>query len=696
MDKLKLTDVPARKIHSDRMLNQSVQGEPIKEFFSDLICDDLTNKELKVSLIELEELVESRTRQYVKTIELLRQEVSQRQRAEQLLQRRDAILKAVSYAAEQIMLKYDWQVAIHDILRQLGQAAAVSRVYVFQNQTNSQGEHLTSQLFEWTAPGIEPQIDNPELQNFSYVKNGFEQWQELLEQGEPVFGLLKQFPKVIQEVLIAQDIQSIVVVPIMFKEKAWGVIGFDHCTMERHWSELEIDALKTAANIIGGAIQREKLEQVLRKSRARYRAVIDSQIEMICRMKINGTITFVNDAYCRYLGKGREQLVGNTFFPFNNKKERKKIDQLISSLSPDNQLGSMEHQYVRSPDEVCWHKWTYRKIYDDEQHAIEYQAVGLDITKQKQAEQQLQKVLDEQEELIAARTAELRLLFGEMVHKEKMAALGVLISGIAHEINNPNNFISFNIPILENYIEELTSIVEQYIPNCHGLELLGMTYPEFKLDTFKLLKNLEHGSSRINTTVSHLRTFARPHNTHELRMVDLKSLLNRSIELCQSKIKKTVKQLELDVPKFFPKIFINPYFLEQVIVNLLINAAQSADKKDSFITIKVAKEKKPKGHFSIRVEDNGSGMDEKTKNTIFAPFYTTKEKGGGSGLGLYVSQSLIQGLGGAITVESKPGKGSCFQIILPRKKVDTHQTKLKQSFYTSGLSTQHTFRGKAK
>jgi len=435
------------------------------------------------------------------------------------------------------------------------------------------------------------------------------------------------------------------------------------------WSRAEIDALKTAASIIGGGIHRQQLEKVLIKSRARYRAVVDSQIEMICRYKGDGTISFVNDAYCRYFGKERECLIGDKFFLFYHKAERDKINRLIASLTPDKPMGTLEHDFVFSPDEICWHRWTYRKLFDDLDDETEFQAVGWDISDAKRAEHLLHKVLEKQEEEIATRTAELQGIFEGMVQREKMAALGILISGIAHEINNPNNFISFNIPILENYIQELTSVLEQFIPNCESLEFLGMIYPEFKKDTFRLLRNLEHGSDRINSTVSRLKTFARPHNTDTLQLTNLQSLLKRSIELCQGKIRKNVRQLELNVPKFFPKIYTNPHLLEQVIVNLLINATQSADKKDSFIKITAAMETEPRNHFSIQVEDNGCGMDDKTKNTIFAAFFTTKEREG-TGLGLYVSQSFIRGMGGYITVESTPGKGSCFRIILPIKKKD--------------------------
>ena len=105
--------------------------------------------------------------------------------------------------------------------------------------------------------------------------------------------------------------------------------------------------------------------------------------------------------------------------------------------------------------------------------------------------------------------------------------------------------------------------------------------------------------------------------------------------------------------------------MEQVLINLLVNAVQSADKEDSRVKLDVSLDKTSQNSLVIEVEDNGRGMDEKTKSRLFTPFFTTKSTGEGTGLGLYVSNNLIEGLGGRIEVESEPGKGSTFRIILP-------------------------------
>jgi len=680
MEKGKLARRQGLRTSSGFMFSQSDLWESINNFFHNFISKDITKEGLKEPLCELEKLVENRTRLYVKTIEQLNQENIRRLQTEKLLIRRDTILKAVSSAAGQLMLNNSWQSVAQDILQQLGQAAEVSRVCIFQNHSDNQrGESLTSLLYKWTASDSRPQSGNSELHDFPFEKNGFGQWRKILDHGGAIYGLVKEFPKAIRKALLARDIQSIAIVPIRIKNKLWGFMNFDHCHLEYQWSEMEIEALKMSANILGAAIERKQLEEVLRKSRAHYRAVVDSQNEMICRYKIDGTLTFVNDAYCLYLGKKRQELIGGVFFPFNNLKEREKIVQLVTSLdSDDNPIGTLEHSHIMPDNEIHWHKWTYRKINDGKNHPAEYQAVGLNITDQRRAEQELQKVLVEQEELIAKRTADLRLAFQEMAQREKMTALGIMTSEIAHEINNPNSFITFNIPILEEYIQELLSIFEYNVASKKDIELFGLSYPEFKEDMIRLLKSIHNGSIRINATISRLRTFARPQKADEMQQVDLKTILEQSIELCRTKIMKTVKSLEMDIPKNLPKILTKPFSLEQILINLLINAAQSANKKDSWIKVKVSLEKIPKGHLSIIVEDNGCGMDENTQRIIFAPFFTTKAQGGGTGLGLFVSNRLVKEIGGCIKVESELGKGSRFQVIIPKKQTGVALKKSKQ------------------
>ena len=121
----------------------------------------------------------------------------------------------------------------------------------------------------------------------------------------------------------------------------------------------------------------------------------------------------------------------------------------------------------------------------------------------------------------------------------------------------------------------------------------------------------------------------------------------------------------MDIPDKLPKIYSDPFALEQILINLLLNAVQSVDKQDSWIKISVKVGDPHKNHMAIEVQDNGIGMDQETMKRIFDPFFTTKSKAAGTGLGLYICHNLSQGLGGTIEMESEPGKGSIFRLVLP-------------------------------
>ncbi|MFZ0451718.1 MAG: ATP-binding protein [Desulfatiglandaceae bacterium] len=262
---------------------------------------------------------------------------------------------------------------------------------------------------------------------------------------------------------------------------------------------------------------------------------------------------------------------------------------------------------------------------------------------------------------------ERKVMEDRLVQSEKLTSLGLLVSGIAHEINNPNNFISFNIPILRDYLKELLPIVDDYAAVHETFEPFGMSYGEFREDIYRLLDNMEHGSQRINLTISNVKDFSRKKDKIERRWVDLMEVIKKAISICKGEIKRRVKSFELAVDEDLPQVLIDPEAVEQVVVNLLINAAAAADKEDSWLRLGVMAGDASQNGVVIEVSDNGCGMDEKVVRQIFDPFFTTKGPKEGTGLGLYICHELVAGLGGRIEVESELGRGSSFRVLLPGK-----------------------------
>ncbi|MBE9529656.1 MAG: PAS domain-containing protein [Proteobacteria bacterium] len=255
----------------------------------------------------------------------------------------------------------------------------------------------------------------------------------------------------------------------------------------------------------------------------------------------------------------------------------------------------------------------------------------------------------------------------QLIQSEKLASIGVLVSGIAHEINNPNNYISVNIPILRDYINTVIPIIDEYAKKHPDLEVLHMPYTEFRKDIFELLDNIQYGSRQIKSIVKELKIFSKPDKDKTIEEIDLKPMFEKVVAFCRSKIGKTVKTFTVNIPENLPEMLIDRKPLEQILINLLINAANSFDQpvdENSRVDLVVSMDDSKENQLVIEVSDNGRGMDEKILEKIFDPFFTTNPSEEGTGLGMYIVHNLIEELGGRIQVESKLGEGSKFTVIL--------------------------------
>jgi PAS domain S-box-containing protein len=243
-------------------------------------------------------------------------DVTERKRAEEALRRRDAILRAVAFAAERFLERVaSWEESAPEVLERLGLAAEVSRVYVFENYLSEDGEVWSTQRYEWAAPGVPSQMDNPLLKAFPYRAAGYGRWARLMGRGEPVHGRTREFPENEQRELKEQDILSIAIMPILVGGGWWGTIGLDDCLAEREWSAAEIEALKAAAGTLGAAIQRERAEEAIGQSEQLYRTVVEQATEYISLVDVE-TRRFVgsNPAFREALGYTEEELGRMTLY----------------------------------------------------------------------------------------------------------------------------------------------------------------------------------------------------------------------------------------------------------------------------------------------------------------------------------------------------------------------------------------------
>ncbi|TNE50852.1 MAG: PAS domain S-box protein [Deltaproteobacteria bacterium] len=249
---------------------------------------------------------------------------------------------------------------------------------------------------------------------------------------------------------------------------------------------------------------------------------------------------------------------------------------------------------------------------------------------------------------------------------ERMAALGQLMTGIAHEINNPNNFITFNLPLLKQALHSLEPVLEEYAEDNPGWRVNRMTYTTFLDETYKLIDNMRYGASRITTLVSELRTFVRSQRTHSVQLESIEEVADKVMTLVNKRMEQMVERFEVDISPDLPKVRINAGKIEQVLINLLLNAGQAAQSHDeSAVSLRISTVELPAPSVQIKIEDNGDGIPKEILSKVFDPFFTTKATDEGTGLGLAISHKIVEDHGGHIHIDSEYRKGTCVTVLLP-------------------------------
>ena len=354
----------------------------------------------------------------------------------------------------------------------------------------------------------------------------------------------------------------------------------------------------------------------------------------------------------------------------------KSISRPVISLANSADIishGNLDHRVtVRSKDEVGFLAHSFNRMIDNLKKAMGDRL---------KADEQLREYSQNLEKMVEERTAELKQTIvdlqntqSQLLQSEKMASIGQLAAGVAHEINNPVGFVKSNLGTMSEYREDLarlldqhklietTSINEKDGPIRKALENIEKVKEEIDFDFImedfpKVIEESIDGMERVTKIVSDLKDFAYVDKT-ELEHADINEGIKSTLSIVWNELKykaEVIKDLG-DIPL----IECYPQRLNQVFMNILVNAAHAIEKKG---TIRVST-RADDGHVEIRISDTGKGIPPEVMPKIFDPFFTTKEVGKGTGLGLNMAYNIIEKHKGTIDVESEVGKGTTFIIRL--------------------------------
>ena len=284
----------------------------------------------------------------------------------------------------------------------------------------------------------------------------------------------------------------------------------------------------------------------------------------------------------------------------------------------------------------------------------------------------LQKVVAQRTESLAREVAErkrseeeLREHQQQLVQAHKMAALGVLVSGVAHEINNPNGYILLNMPILKAALldacEALDARREELGPS---FSLAGLPYDRMREELPCMLDEMLAGGRRIKHIVDDLKSFARREDAPALEPVDLNAVAAAAVRLVDNSIRKATRHFTVELAQGLPRVRGNSQRIEQVIVNLLVNACQALPDPERAVRL-ATRHDAARGEVILEVTDEGVGIPPENLSRLTDPFFTTKRDTGGTGLGLSVSARIVKEHGGTLQFRSTVGAGTTASLALP-------------------------------
>ena len=286
----------------------------------------------------------------------------------------------------------------------------------------------------------------------------------------------------------------------------------------------------------------------------------------------------------------------------------------------------------------------------------------------------LQKEVAERTHALAAEVTErkrameeLELRQRQLIQADKMTSLGILVSGVAHEINNPNGVIMLNMPLLQKAFDDAMPLLEAHYEQHGDFRLGWLQYSRMRSEIPSLLNESLASAGRIKRIVEDLKNFARQEDADFFERVDLNKVAESAVRLVEPTLRKATDRFASQLADKLPAVRGNFQRIEQVVVNLLLNASQALGESRGEIVLTTSFHPLA-GEVVLAVRDAGIGIDPEHLPHLMDPFFTTKRKEGGTGLGLSVSAGIVKEHGGRLAFDSTPGVGTTVRLNFPVQK----------------------------